>query len=131
MRLLNVISLARRYHNSKTHSHHVACLTTSLFDQTTTLHKVVEQEKEWLESAAILHDVGYVINPRQHPMVAYFLCHRRVILPYPNVASESPATTIQETRPQRVVFPQNRLNKPRPFLATCPGQVAHRSSPQP
>jgi len=62
---------------------------------------------------------------------SHFLCHRCVIPPYQIVASESAATTIQEARPQRVAFPQNRWNRPRPFSATSPKQVAHRSSPQP
>ena len=73
VRLRNVISLARRCHYPQTHSHHVAHLATSLFDQTTTLHQLGEQEREWLEYAAILHDVGYVINPRQHHRHAYYL----------------------------------------------------------
>ncbi len=73
VRLRNVISLARRCHYPKTHSHHVARLATSLFDQTKILHQLGEQEREWLEYAAILHDVGYVINSRQHHKHAYYL----------------------------------------------------------
>ena len=73
IRLRNVISLARRCQYPKTHSHHVARLATSLFDQTRTLHRLGDQEREWLEYAALLHDVGYVINPRQHHKHAYYL----------------------------------------------------------
>ncbi|MDT7043187.1 Ppx/GppA phosphatase family protein [Candidatus Nitronereus thalassa] len=73
VRLRNVISLARRCQYSKAHSHHVAGLATSLFDQTRTLHQLGEQEREWLSYAAILHDVGYVINPRQHHKHGYYL----------------------------------------------------------
>ena len=73
VRLRNVISLARRCQYPKTHSHHIANLATSFFDQTRNLHRLGEQEREWLEYAALLHDVGYVINPRQHHKHAYYL----------------------------------------------------------
>lgn len=73
IRLRNVISLARRCQYPKAHSHHVARLATSLFDQTHALHRLGKQEREWLEYAAILHDIGYVINPRQHHKHAYYL----------------------------------------------------------
>ncbi|MDA0739919.1 MAG: Ppx/GppA phosphatase family protein [Nitrospirae bacterium] len=73
VRLRNVISLARRCQYPKTHSHHVARLATSLFDQTRPLHQLGDQEREWLEYASLLHDVGYVINPRQHHKHGYYL----------------------------------------------------------
>lgn len=73
VRLRNVISLARRCQYPKTHSHHIAGLAISLFDQTRALHQLGKQEREWLEYAALLHDVGYVINPRQHHKHAYYL----------------------------------------------------------
>jgi exopolyphosphatase/guanosine-5'-triphosphate,3'-diphosphate pyrophosphatase len=44
-----------------------------LFDQTKPLHGYGRREREWLEFAAILHDIGYLINPRQHHKHAYYL----------------------------------------------------------
>ncbi|MCE9537247.1 MAG: HD domain-containing protein, partial [Nitrospirae bacterium] len=44
-----------------------------LFDQTTRLHRLGPTERNWLEYAAILHDVGYLINERQHHKHAYYL----------------------------------------------------------
>jgi exopolyphosphatase/guanosine-5'-triphosphate,3'-diphosphate pyrophosphatase len=73
VRRRNVLYLARRCHYPESHSHHVAELVTSLFDQTQSLHNLGEQEREWLEYAAILHDVGYLINSRQHHKHAYYL----------------------------------------------------------
>lgn len=73
IRLRNVVALARRCRYPKTHSHHVARLATSLFDQTHSLHGMADREREWLEYAALLHDVGYVINPRQHHKHSYYL----------------------------------------------------------
>ncbi len=73
VRRRNVIYLARRCHYPKTHCHHVAKLATRLFDQTRPLHGLGDQEREWLEYAALLHDVGYLINSRQHHKHAYYL----------------------------------------------------------
>ena len=55
------------------HSLHVASLALRLFDQTQRLHKLSSTERAWLEYAAILHDIGYLINERQHHKHAYYL----------------------------------------------------------
>ena len=73
IRLRNVVALARRCHYPETHSRHVATLAKSLFDQTQSLHGLDDREREWLEYAALLHDVGYAINPRQHHKHSYYL----------------------------------------------------------
>jgi exopolyphosphatase/guanosine-5'-triphosphate,3'-diphosphate pyrophosphatase len=73
VRKRNVLALARRCHSSETHALHVAGLAVRLFDQTKSLHGYGRREREWLEFAAILHDIGYVINPRQHHKHAYYL----------------------------------------------------------
>jgi exopolyphosphatase/guanosine-5'-triphosphate,3'-diphosphate pyrophosphatase len=44
-----------------------------MFDQTASLHRLGEREREWLEYAAILHDVGYLINSRQHHKHSYYV----------------------------------------------------------
>jgi exopolyphosphatase/guanosine-5'-triphosphate,3'-diphosphate pyrophosphatase len=73
LRRRTVIALARRCHAPETHSLHVASLALRLFDQTTRLHHLGTSERDWLEYAAILHDVGYLINERQHHKHAYYL----------------------------------------------------------
>lgn len=73
VRRRNVIGLARRCHAPESHSLHVAELALSLFDQTQRLHRLGPRERTWLEYAAILHDVGYLINPRQHHKHTYYL----------------------------------------------------------
>lgn len=73
VRRRNVIGLARRCQAPEAHSRHVADLALSLFDQTKREHHLGPQERLWLEYAAILHDVGYLINPRQHHKHAYYL----------------------------------------------------------
>ncbi|HEX2055528.1 MAG TPA: Ppx/GppA phosphatase family protein [Nitrospiraceae bacterium] len=73
VRKRNVLALARRCHSSESHALHVAELALRLFDQTKPLHGYGQREREWLEFAAILHDIGYLINPRQHHKHAYYL----------------------------------------------------------
>jgi exopolyphosphatase/guanosine-5'-triphosphate,3'-diphosphate pyrophosphatase len=73
VRRRSVIGLARRCQAPEVHSLHVADLALSLFDQTKKEHRLGPQERTWLEYAAILHDVGYLINPRQHHKHAYYL----------------------------------------------------------
>jgi exopolyphosphatase/guanosine-5'-triphosphate,3'-diphosphate pyrophosphatase len=73
VRKRNILSLARRCHVSETHALHVAGLALRLFDQTKPLHGFGQREREWLEFAAILHDIGYMINSRQHHKHAYYL----------------------------------------------------------
>jgi exopolyphosphatase / guanosine-5'-triphosphate,3'-diphosphate pyrophosphatase len=73
LRRRNVLALARRCHAPEVHSLHVAGLALRLFDQTRRLHGLGATERDWLEYAAILHDIGYLINERQHHKHGYYL----------------------------------------------------------
>lgn len=73
VRRRHVLRLGRKCQSDAVHAHHVAKLSLQIFDQTASLHKMGEREREWLEYAAILHDVGYLINPRQHHKHSYYL----------------------------------------------------------
>jgi exopolyphosphatase/guanosine-5'-triphosphate,3'-diphosphate pyrophosphatase len=73
IRRRDVLRLARKCQYDPVHTHHVARLCLQIFDQTASAHKRGEREREWLEYAAILHDVGYLINSRQHHKHSYYL----------------------------------------------------------
>ena len=73
IRRRHVLGLARRCHAPEVHSLHVAGLALRLFDQTKPLHGFGGSERDWLEYAAVLHDAGYLINPRQHHKHAYYV----------------------------------------------------------
>jgi len=73
VRRRDVLRLARKCQYDPVHTHHVAKLCLQIFDQTASAHKLGEREREWLEYAAILHDVGYLINSRQHHKHSYYL----------------------------------------------------------
>ncbi len=73
LRRRNVLALARRCQAPEVHGLHVASLALRLFDQTKRLHGLGPTERNWLEYAAILHDIGYLISERQHHKHAYYL----------------------------------------------------------
>ncbi len=73
VRRRQVVALARRCHYPERHALHVARLCLELFDQTKSLHRLGDREREWLEYAALLHDIGYLINVRRHHKHTYYL----------------------------------------------------------
>ncbi len=58
--------LANRYHADRSHSTQVRRLCTQLFDQLQELHQLSRHDRLLLKVAAILHEVGTYINPKQH-----------------------------------------------------------------
>ncbi len=76
LRRRSVRELAERYDYDGPHCRQVARLAVSLFDQTRALHGFGDREREWLEHAALLHDVGHHISPlRHHRHSAYLIRH--------------------------------------------------------
>lgn len=66
VRARSVMSVARRYDYDAPHSHHVARLATRIFDDTHDLHGMGDHERNLLEYAALLHDIGYHIAHNNH-----------------------------------------------------------------
>src|SRR5262245_18103679 len=73
VRRRSVFELAERCHYYPEHAAQVAKLATALFDQTRAIHGLTDREREWLEYAAILHDVGVLISYEQHHQHSYYL----------------------------------------------------------
>ena len=55
------------------HAEQVARLALSLFDQARGLHGIGDREREWLEYAALLHDIGGHISYLGHHRHSYYL----------------------------------------------------------
>jgi len=68
-----VLRLARRAESVYEHCVEAARLVTRLFDLTPSIHGLGERERQWLEFAALLHDVGYSINYRGHHKHSHYL----------------------------------------------------------
>jgi exopolyphosphatase / guanosine-5'-triphosphate,3'-diphosphate pyrophosphatase len=73
LRRASVASLARRCNSDVTHTTHVAQLALRLFDQTLDLHELAERDREMLEFAALLHDVGQHVSRKGHHRHAAYL----------------------------------------------------------
>src|SRR5882762_3958964 len=73
VRRRSVFELAERCRYWPEHSQHVARLAVALFDQTRVIHGLTDMEREWLEYAAILHDIGVHISYEGHHKHSYYL----------------------------------------------------------
>ncbi len=76
IRRSSVQSLARRCNWPEAHSRQVAKLALELFDQLRELHGLDDDDRELLEYAALLHDVGeHVSTVGHHKHAAYLIEH--------------------------------------------------------
>jgi exopolyphosphatase/guanosine-5'-triphosphate,3'-diphosphate pyrophosphatase len=73
VRRRSVIELAERFRYAPEHTRQVARLSLALFDQTRPAHGLSDREREWLEYAALLHDIGMLINYERHHRHSYYL----------------------------------------------------------
>jgi exopolyphosphatase/guanosine-5'-triphosphate,3'-diphosphate pyrophosphatase len=73
VRRRSVIELAERCSYWPEHASQVARLSLSIFDQTRSVHVLTDREREWLEFAALLHDIGTHISYPRHHKHSYYL----------------------------------------------------------
>lgn len=73
LRRRQVLQLAERTESTFKHNLQTARLAVRIFDLTASLHGLGAREREWLEYAALLHDIGYSIHYRGHHKHAYYL----------------------------------------------------------
>jgi exopolyphosphatase/guanosine-5'-triphosphate,3'-diphosphate pyrophosphatase len=79
LRRAAVAGLARRCGSDIEHSQHVTVLALSLFDQTRALHQLDDWDREMLEYAALLHDIGqHVSRKGHHRHAAYLVDHAQL-----------------------------------------------------
>ena len=73
VRRRQVVDLAGRAPGMLTHVQQVARLAGRLFDITAPVHNLGEREREWLEYAALLHDIGHSIHFERHHKHSHYL----------------------------------------------------------
>jgi exopolyphosphatase/guanosine-5'-triphosphate,3'-diphosphate pyrophosphatase len=73
VRRRSTIELAERCNWEADHARQVSRLALALFDDTLTLHGCGDREREWLEYAALLHDIGNHISYEKHHRHSYYL----------------------------------------------------------
>ena len=73
VRRRSVIELAERCSYEAEHSKQVGALAMTLFDETRNIHNLGDKEREWLDYASLLHDIGNHISYRGHHRHSYYL----------------------------------------------------------
>jgi exopolyphosphatase/guanosine-5'-triphosphate,3'-diphosphate pyrophosphatase len=73
VRRRSVVELAERCSYAAEHASQVRQLALALFDQTRGVHGLTDLEREWLDHAALLHDVGVHISYEKHHRHSYYL----------------------------------------------------------
>jgi exopolyphosphatase/guanosine-5'-triphosphate,3'-diphosphate pyrophosphatase len=80
LRRNTILHCAENFSFEKRHSLHVMFLALRLFDATKKLHGLGPSERELLEYASILHDVGLFISHSQHHRHAYYCIRNAELL---------------------------------------------------
>jgi exopolyphosphatase / guanosine-5'-triphosphate,3'-diphosphate pyrophosphatase len=73
VRRRSTLELAERCSYYAEHSDQVVRLALALFDQTRAIHGLTDREREWLEYASLMHDIGGHISFSGHHKHSYYL----------------------------------------------------------
>lgn len=73
VRRRQVLDLASRAPGMLVHAQQVARLAVRLFDLAAPVHNLGAREREWLEFAALLHDIGHSIHFERHHKHSHYL----------------------------------------------------------
>jgi len=73
IRRTSVLELAERGKYDATHATHVAHLALRIFDQTAKAHELRPANRELLEYAALLHEIGVHVSYQKHHRHTYYL----------------------------------------------------------
>ena len=76
LRYRKAAQLAQKYQSDWHRNSHIAALAVQLFDQTYALHGYGRFERDMLEFAAILHDIGQLISFRKYHKNSRFIINR-------------------------------------------------------
>ncbi len=73
LRFETIYDLAHRYNIDMQHAEHVKEISLKLFDELKQYHNFTDYEREILECASLLHDIGYWISHNQHHKHSYYI----------------------------------------------------------
>jgi exopolyphosphatase/guanosine-5'-triphosphate,3'-diphosphate pyrophosphatase len=73
IRRRSIVELAERCNYWPEHATQVARLAMAIFEQTRAVHGLTDREREWLEYAALLHDIGVHISYEGHHKHSHYL----------------------------------------------------------
>jgi exopolyphosphatase/guanosine-5'-triphosphate,3'-diphosphate pyrophosphatase len=112
LRAATIEHLCQRYGVDRKHARQVARLALELFDGLARLHQLGDYERELLEAAALLHDVGYHISSDQHHKHSYYIISNAVMPGFTSTESEIIATVARyhrKSHPKRKHTPYTAL----------------------
>jgi exopolyphosphatase/guanosine-5'-triphosphate,3'-diphosphate pyrophosphatase len=69
------VSMGRRLVFDEKHARQVASLALTLFDELAALHQLPLSSRPYLETAALLHDIGNAVSYERHHKHTYYLIH--------------------------------------------------------
>ncbi|MCX7930841.1 MAG: Ppx/GppA family phosphatase [Chlorobi bacterium] len=105
LRAATTEQLCQRFNVERAHAQHVAKLALELFDGLRCLHGLGDTERELLEAAGLLHDVGYHISPDQHHKHSYYIISNAVM---PGFSSTEAAIIANVARYHRKSHPKTK-----------------------
>jgi exopolyphosphatase / guanosine-5'-triphosphate,3'-diphosphate pyrophosphatase len=73
LRYDSIFGIAREYSVNLEHAEHIRKIALNMFDTLQPLHKLGYLEREYLEAAALLHDVGYMISYESHHKHSFYI----------------------------------------------------------
>ena len=73
LRRSGVMHVANSYHEDVGHAEHIGDLALELFDGLSPLHGLGEEDRELLEAAALLHNVGVFVSHSAHHRHSYYI----------------------------------------------------------
>ena len=88
LRYETILSLCNHYQVKMPHAESVKQIALTMFDDLKKLHKLGPNDREIMEAAAMLHDVGYFISHDQHHRHSYYLISQSVMQGFNNDESE-------------------------------------------
>jgi hypothetical protein len=116
---ITVEELCQRYDVDMAHARHVADLALALFDLTAEVHDLSPERRDLLETAAILHNVGFAFYPDQHHTLGRDIILEHRLVELEEVEQQMVACT---TAFHRKKFKPKRLKKEPSFIA-LPAEV--------
>jgi len=88
LRYESIKSAASHFNINMEHANHVLKTSLILFDDLQEIHKLGSKERELLEAAAVLHDVGYYISHDMHHKHSYYIIQNCMLPGFTNNEKE-------------------------------------------
>ncbi len=116
---ITIEELCRRYDVDMAHARHVAEMALALFDLTAEVHGLSAERRDLLETAAVLHNVGFAFYPEKHHTVGRDIILEHRLAELGEVEQQLVACT---TAFHRKRFKPKRLRK-EPSFTALPAEV--------